>query len=70
MNEMLKIVTCRDCKQPEYYGMTYWLSGHTVCRECIYEIWKKQSNYKWEPSETDYVFPLYEDGLDHRKQSN
>jgi len=68
MDEMLEIVICRDCKQPEYYGMMHWLSGHTVCRKCIYEIWKKQSNYKWKPSATDYVFPLYEDRLDQRNK--
>ena len=67
-DEMLNIVTCRECKKPEYYGMMHWLSGHTLCRRCIYELWSKQSDYKWTPSNTDYTFPLYSDGVDYSKK--
>lgn len=63
--EMLEIVTCRDCKKPEYYGMMIWYNGHAYCRRCTHERWKKESGHKWEPGPHDYTFPLYEDGIDY-----
>ncbi len=62
---MLEIVECRDCKKPEYYGAMIWYNGHAYCRRCTHERWRKESNYKWEPSGTDYEFPKYTDGIDY-----
>jgi len=67
MDVMLDIVTCPKCKKPEYWGMMHWLSGKTVCRKCIYEIWKNESKHGWVPSKTDYVYPLYCDGKEYSK---
>jgi len=67
MDEMFEIVECPDCKKPEYYGMIHWKDGKQHCRKCIYEIWAKESKYKWERSKSDYIFPFYDDGIDHTK---
>jgi hypothetical protein len=61
-----EIVQCQHCKRPEYYGSMVWGSGKTYCRRCIYEIWKKDSNYTWEPGPKEFTFPYAEDGIDHR----
>lgn len=66
MDEMKEIVKCA-CGRLEYYGMMHWHNGHTWCRVCIYEIWMMDSGYKWKPTETNYTFPLYEDGKDYTK---
>ena len=62
---MKKIVTCPHCKREEYYGMLYWRNGASLCRCCIYDIWEAEN--KWARRATDYVFPLYEDGIDYTK---
>lgn len=63
-NEMLEIVICPECEQEEYYGMMHWLNGGQACRKCTYERWSSSS--KWIPGPSDYVFPLYDDGIDRR----
>lgn len=64
----LEIVTCRDCKNEEHYGMMTWFNGHTVCRKCTYRRWREESG--WEPGPKDYIFPVYSDGIDYTKRSN
>lgn len=64
-DRMLEIVKCRDCNSPEYYGAMIWNSGHSYCRKCTYDRWKRESNFKWSPSDIDYTFPLYDDGVDY-----
>ena len=34
MGENKRIVICRRCKKPEYWGEMRWLSGFCVCRDC------------------------------------
>lgn len=63
MNDEMKDLVLAPCGHKEYYGMVYWHNGKRFCRKCIYEIWKKES--KWKPSPTDYVFPLYDDGVNY-----
>lgn len=53
----------RGCGHIEYYGMIHWRDGLQYCRRCIYNIWQNES--KWKPGEDDYVFPLYEDGINY-----
>jgi len=65
--EMLRIVICPVCHQPEYYGMIHWRSGSTCCRACIYSVWH-EDNPHWHPGETDYIFPKYENGKDYTKE--
>jgi len=63
-----EIVTCQKCGELEYNGMIHWKSGKTMCRRCIYEVWR---NEVWQPKEgRDLVFPLYEDGADYSGQAN
>lgn len=38
MDEMNRIVICKHCGEPEYYGEMRWLSGRCSCRNC----------YKWQ----------------------
>lgn len=63
------VVNYKGCGHMEYYGMIHWRDGLQYCRQCIYEIWQKESNYQgWKPDpEKDFVFPLYEDGIDYSK---
>lgn len=62
--EMLEIVACQQCELPEYRGMIHWKNGKKLCRHCIYVVWRSDA---WQPKETDYTFPLYEDGIDYTK---
>ncbi len=34
MDEMKRIVICKYCGKPEYYGEMRWLSGKCMCRTC------------------------------------
>lgn len=34
MDEMKRIVICKHCGRPEYYGEMRWLSGKCYCRAC------------------------------------
>jgi hypothetical protein len=63
-DEMKNIITCKFCGNQEYYGMMHWLNGTTMCRKCIYKVWQGPKN-NWTPGSHDYVFPLYEDGIDY-----
>jgi ribosomal protein L40E len=65
-DEMKEIVVCKRCGNSEYYGMIHWHNGSTMCRKCIYQVWRALDP-KWEPRERDHVFPLYEDGVNYTK---
>lgn len=67
-DEMKSVVkNYRGCGHPEYYGMIHWHDGLQFCRQCIYEIWQKESNYEgWKPNpKEDFVFPYYSDGINY-----
>ena len=63
IDENIEVVKC-SCGKEEYYGMMHWLSGKTMCRECIYTEWEKAG--KWSRTDSDHVFPLYDDGKDYQ----
>lgn len=64
IDEMKDVVKdYRGCGHIEYYGMIHCRDGLQYCRRCIYNIWQNES--KWKPGEDDYVFPLYEDGINY-----
>ena len=65
--EMIEVVICKNCNQPEYYGAMHWRSGKTICRRCMYEIWEAESN--WKPRAIDTVFPIHLDGKDYTKEA-
>ncbi len=42
MDEMKRIVICKYCERPEYYGKMLWLSGgKNCCRKCYREEYEK-----------------------------
>lgn len=48
-DEMSRIVICKQCGWPEYYGEMRWLSGRCECRNC-YKCHYEQVNdklYEW-----------------------
>ena len=49
MDEMNRIVICKHCGKPEYYGEMRWLSGRCSCRSCYKAQWQDENHelYKW-----------------------
>lgn len=49
MDEMKRIVICKYCGNPEYYGDMHWLSGRYSCRNCYKEQWQGENHklYAW-----------------------
>ena len=49
MDEMNRIVICKHCGKPEYYGEMRWLSARCSCRSCYKAQWQDESHelYKW-----------------------
>lgn len=45
-----KIVICKECKKPEYWGAMRWLEGRCLCRRCYRARWEhlNQREYKWD----------------------
>ena len=49
MDEMERIVLCRHCGKPEYYGKMRWLSGRCLCRDCYRERYEEaHGRYIWD----------------------
>ncbi len=50
MDEMKKIVICRHCGRPDYWGQFRWLSGRCMCRACYRKDYEKRFNrlYEWD----------------------
>lgn len=48
-----KIVICKSCRKPEYWGDMRWLSGRCMCRDCYKADCERQSGtvYKWDDLE-------------------
>lgn len=44
MGENKRIVICRRCKKPEYWGEMRWLSGFCVCRDCYKAQWESENH--------------------------
>lgn len=41
--DLKEIVTCKHCRQKEYWGNMIWLDGTTYCRGCYYYIRENKS---------------------------
>ena len=67
MNEMNRIVICKHCGKPEYYGDMRWLNGVCSCRSCYKSQWEDMNHelYKWK--DLDGKRPTMEE---YRKQEN
>ena len=48
-DEMKKIVICKHCGKPEYYGEMRWLNGKCGCRDCYKAFWQDENHklYTW-----------------------
>ncbi len=48
-----KVVICKYCGKPEYYGEFRWLSGWMLCRSCYKTAYEKEYNepYIWDDLE-------------------
>ncbi|MDD3251793.1 MAG: hypothetical protein PHV18_04440 [Lachnospiraceae bacterium] len=44
-----KIVICKNCNKPEYWGEMRWLSSHCTCRNCYRANWEHETKklYTW-----------------------
>lgn len=62
VDEMKRIILCKYCNKPEYYGEYRWLSGKMLCRDCYKAHWEDVNHelYRWSdlngdrPSMKDY----------------
>lgn len=47
---MDKIVICKQCGKPEYWGEMRWLSGRCTCRNCYKANWQDENHclYTWD----------------------
>ena len=66
IDEMREVVKCKTCGRLEYFGALTWYMGTTHCRHCTHAHWQENGN--WHPGTSDYVFPLYTDGVDYTKK--
>lgn len=50
MDEDEKIVICKHCGKPEYWGEMRWLNGVCGCRSCYKSRWEDMNRrlYKWD----------------------
>lgn len=50
MDEMKRIVICKYCGRPEYYGEMRWLSAKCCCRDCYKADYESISGklYRWD----------------------
>ena len=49
-DEMKRIVICKYCGKPEYYGEMRWLSAKCCCRDCYKAEWESETHklYTWD----------------------
>lgn len=61
MEDVKRIVICKHCSKPEYWGQMRWLNGWCVCRNCYKSLWEQQNHkiYKWD--DLDGKCPTMED---------
>ena len=47
---MERIVICKFCGRPEYWGKMRWLSGKCLCRDCYKAEWELSTGkgYIWD----------------------
>lgn len=65
---MDRIVLCKHCNQPEYWGEMRWLNGKCSCRRCYkadYEISHREP-YKWD--DLDGKRPTMQEYMEQEEQ--
>ena len=63
---MKRVIRCKYCGKPEYYGDFRWLSGKMLCRNCYRADYEEKNHqpYIWDdldgerPSEDEVCEPL------------
>ena len=58
---MDKIVICKQCNQPEYWGEMRWLSGKCTCRNCYRANWQDENKALYEWDDLDGPRPTVEE---------
>ena len=65
---MDRIVLCKHCNRPEYWGEMRWLNGKCSCRTCYkadYETMRKEL-YQWD--DLDGKCPTMKEYLEQEEQ--
>lgn len=49
VEEKDRIVICKSCHRPEYWGQMRWLNGKCTCRDCYRSEWESMrgEQYRW-----------------------
>lgn len=58
---MDKIVICKQCGNPEYWGEMRWLSGKCTCRNCYQANWQDENHRIYEWNDLNGKRPTMED---------
>lgn len=48
---MERIVICKSCGRPEYWGQMRWWDGICMCRDCYRNLWEMRNHgvpYRWD----------------------
>lgn len=56
-DEMKRIVICKYCGRPEYYGEMRWLYGKCCCRRCYKSDYEQQNHKLYAWNDLDGVAP-------------
>lgn len=48
-DDMHRVIICKYCGKPEYYGEFRWISGHMMCRNCYKADFEERNKrpYVW-----------------------
>lgn len=48
-DDMKRVIKCKHCGKPEYYGEFRWMDGKMLCRDCYKAEYEKKYGhpYKW-----------------------
>lgn len=68
MDEMKRIVVCRYCSKPEYYGDFRWTSGKCMCRACYRKDYEKHSGKPYTWDDLDGHVPTMEEFAEQEKR--
>lgn len=60
-----RIVICKECKKPEYWGDMRWLSGKCTCRNCYKAAYTRETGKQYVWDDLDGKRPTMEE---YRKQ--
>lgn len=66
MNE--RIVICKHCNKPEYWGEMRWLSGQCSCRRCYKAQWERENKKPYTWDDLDGKRPTMEEYQEQEKR--